>query len=142
MRVQVDGALAVLETYRAAVAARDVDGLVGLYAEDVHRFDTWEEADQVGVAAWREAVAQWLGAHADDVYEVQFDEGDAVAGDSVAFVRAVMTFRVLTDGVVTHEQVHRFTAGLAMQDGAWRIAHEHTSMPVAYAATMAEFRGG
>ena len=145
MSGQVDGVLAVLavlEAYRTAVAARDVDGLVGLYAEDVHRFDTWEEADHVGAAAWREAVGQWLGAHPDDVYEVGFDDVDAVAGDDMGFVRAVMTFRVLTDGVTTHEQVHRFTAVLAMRDGAWRTVHEHTSMPVAYAAEMAEFRGG
>lgn len=132
MNDQHNPASDILDAYATAVATRDVDTFIALYDEDSHRFDTWDQFEQTGNAGWREIVTDWFGSHPDEVFETRFDDVHTTVGDTIAFVRAVMTFSVLENGKPTHQQVNRFTAGLERKDGAWKIVHEHTSLPISY----------
>ena len=122
----------MLDSYAAAVRAKDVDAFVGLYADDVRTFDLWSEWSYDGKPAFREMVTEWFGSLPDDeVVAVEFDEIRTQAGEDVAAVSAFTTFAaVAADGTELRSMNNRLTWILRKDaDGAWRIAHEHTSAP-------------
>ena len=122
----------MLDSYAAAVRAKDVDAFVGLYADDVRTFDLWSEWSYDGKPAFREMVTEWFGSLPDDeVVAVEFDEVRTQAGEDVAAVSAFTTFAaVAPDGSELRSMNNRLTWILRKDaDGAWKIAHEHTSAP-------------
>jgi uncharacterized protein (TIGR02246 family) len=122
----------LLNAYAAAVRAKDVDALVGLYADDVRTFDLWSEWSYDGKPAFREMVTEWFGSLPDDeVVAVRFDDVRAQTGSDVAAVSAFTTFAaVAPDGTELRSMNNRLTWVLRKEpDGAWKIAHEHTSAP-------------
>jgi uncharacterized protein (TIGR02246 family) len=122
----------MLDHYAAAVRAKDVDALVGLYADDVRTFDLWSAWSYDGKPAFREMVTEWFGSLPDDeVVAVEFDEVRTQAGEDVAAVSAFTTFAaVAPDGTELRSMNNRLTWILRKDaDGAWKIAHEHTSAP-------------
>jgi uncharacterized protein (TIGR02246 family) len=122
----------MLDSYAAAVRAKDVDAFVGLYADDVRTFDLWGVWSYDGKPAFREMVTEWFGSLPDDeVVAVEFDEIRTQAGEDVAAVSAFTTFAaVAPDGTELRSMNNRLTWILRKDaDGAWKIAHEHTSAP-------------
>ena len=122
----------MLDSYAAAVRAKDVDAFVGLYADDVRTFDLWSEWSYDGKPAFREMVTEWFGSlPEDEVVAVEFDEVRTQAGEDVAAVSAFTTFAaVAPDGTELRSMNNRLTWILRKDaDGAWKIAHEHTSAP-------------
>jgi uncharacterized protein (TIGR02246 family) len=122
----------LLDAYAAAVRAKDVDAFVGLYADDVRTFDLWSEWSYDGKPALREMVSEWFGSLPDDeVVAVRFDDVRAQTGSDVAAVSAFTTFAaVAPDGTELRSMNNRLTWVLRKEpDGAWKIAHEHTSAP-------------
>jgi uncharacterized protein (TIGR02246 family) len=122
----------MLDSYAAAVRAKDVDAFVGLYADDVRTFDLWSEWSYDGKPAFREMVTEWFGSLPDDeVVAVEFDEIRTQAGEDVAAVSAFTTFAaVAPDGTELRSMNNRLTWILRKDaDGGWKIAHEHTSAP-------------
>ena len=122
----------MLEAYAAAVRAKDVDAFVALYADDVRTFDLWEQWSYDGKDAFRGMVAEWFGSLPDDeVVAVRFDDVRTQAGEDVAAVNAFTTFAAVSpDGTELRSMNNRLTWVLRKDaDGAWKIAHEHTSAP-------------
>ena len=122
----------LLNAYAHAVRAKDVDAFVGLYADDVRTFDLWEEWTYDGKDALRGMVADWFGSLPDDEeVAIRFDDVRTQTGDDVAAVSAFTTFAALSpDGTELRSMNNRLTWVLRKNaDGAWKIAHEHTSAP-------------
>jgi uncharacterized protein (TIGR02246 family) len=122
----------MLEAYAAAVRAKDVDVFVALYADDVRTFDLWEQWSYDGKDAFRGMVAEWFGSlPADEVVAVRFDDVRAQTGEDVAALSAFTTFAAESpDGTELRSMNNRLTWVLRKDaDGAWKIAHEHTSAP-------------
>jgi uncharacterized protein (TIGR02246 family) len=121
----------MLARYAAAVRAKDVDELVGLYAHDVRTFDLWSVWSYDGKPALRDMVAEWFGSLGTDVVAVEFDDVRSVIGDDVAAVSASTTYRGLSaEGEELRSMNNRLTWILRREsDGAWKIVHEHTSAP-------------
>ena len=122
----------VLEAYAAAVRAKDVDAFVGLYADDVRTFDLWSEWSYDGKGALRGMVAEWFGSLPDDeVVAVTFADVRTEPGTEVAAVSAFTRFAAeAADGTELRSMNNRLTWALRKEaDGAWKIAHEHTSAP-------------
>ena len=122
----------MLDRYAAAVRAKDVDAFVDLYADDVRTFDLWSEWSYDGKDALRGMVAEWFGSLGDDeVVVVRFDDVRTQPGTDVAAVNAFTTFAAETpDGTELRSMNNRLTWILRKDaDGAWKIAHEHTSAP-------------
>ena len=107
----------LLETYRAAVRAKDVDAFCALYDEDVVLFDMWGEWSYRGLPAWRRNVEQWFGSLGDELVGVDFDElevrgpvahmlvrysGLSAEGEELRALWSRMTW-VVVDGLVIHE---------------------------------------
>ena len=120
-----------LDAYAAAVRAKDVDAFLALYADDVRTFDLWSEWTYDGKDALRGMVSEWFGSLGQDVDAVEFDEVRTQTGDGVGAVSAFLTFRGLSpEGEELRSMNNRLTWVLQKDDdGAWKIAHEHTSAP-------------
>ena len=122
----------MLSAYAAAVRAKDADAFLDLYADDVRSFDLWERWSYDGKDALRAMVAEWFGSLPDDeVVEVSFDEVRTQPGEDVAAVSAFTTFAAVSPtGEKLRSMNNRLTWVLRRDaDGAWKIAHEHTSAP-------------
>src|SRR5881392_1549501 len=122
----------ILAAYADAAHAKDVDAFVGLYSDDVRTFDLWEQWTYDGKDALRAMVAEWFGSlPADEEVAIRFDDVRTQAGSDVAAVSAFTTFAAVSpDGTELRSMNNRLTWVLRKNaDGAWKIAHEHTSAP-------------
>ena len=83
----------MLNAYADAVRAKDVDGFVGLYTDDVRNFDLWSEWSYDGKDALRGMVAEWFGSlPEDEVVAVRFDDVRPQSGTDVVAVSGFTTF--------------------------------------------------
>lgn len=121
----------MLEAYAAAVRAADVEAFLGLYEDGVRTFDLWSEWSYDGRPALRGMVEEWFGSLGTDTVEVEFDEVRTQGGNDVGALSAFLTFRGLSEeGEELRSMNNRLTWVLRKDgDGAWKIAHEHTSAP-------------
>jgi uncharacterized protein (TIGR02246 family) len=129
-RAMSDPARQVLDAYRAAVLAKDVDALVALYDPDVRIFDMWGEWSYDDAAAWRKNVEGWFGSLGSETVGVDFDDVRTIASGDLVVAQAFVTYRGLSaEGKELRAMQNRLTVTLAKKDGAWRIVHEHSSSP-------------
>jgi uncharacterized protein (TIGR02246 family) len=121
----------MLDSYTAAVFARDVDAFVALYDDDVRVFDLWAVWSFDGRDAWRNAVAGWFGSLGAERVVVDVSEVRTTVADDLAIAHAVVTFKSMSaDGSALHAMQNRFTWALRRKEGAWKIIHEHSSAPI------------
>ena len=119
------------DAYAAAVNAKDVGAFSALYADDVHIFDAWEHWQYSGIDAWRAMAAGWFGSLGDETVEVSFDEVGSAVGQDAALGHAAVTFAAVSAaGERLRAMTNRFSVGLQMRDGAWKVVHEHSSLPI------------
>ena len=117
---------AVIDDWARAMRAKDVDGVMAHYAADSVTFDLAPPlfstgADAKGLQAW---FATWEGPIG---YEIRYLS--VTAGDDVAFCHGLNRLSgTKTDGEKA-DVWFRLTLGLRKLGGAWRIAHQHESVP-------------
>jgi len=120
----------MLELYAAAVDAKDVEGFLALYADDVRSFDLWERWSYDGKEELRPMVEEWFGSLGDDTVRVEFDEVREENGDELSSLSAFTTFRgISASGEELRSMNNRLTWVLRKDGDAWKIVHEHTSAP-------------
>lgn len=122
---------ALVDAYRAAVFARDVDALAALYDPEVRVFDTWGRWSYDGRPAWRAMLAEWLGSLGTERVRVEMDEVRAEVTPELAVAHAFVTYQGLSaEGQPLRAMTNRLTWIVRRREGAWRIVHEHTSAPI------------
>jgi uncharacterized protein (TIGR02246 family) len=120
-----------LDSYAAAVHAKDVDAFTALYTDNVHIYDSWGQWQYTGIEAWRSMASEWFSSLGDERVQVEFNDVQSVAGEKVAFGHAAVTFAgVSADGDRLRAMTNRFTICLEKKDDAWKISHEHSSLPI------------
>jgi ketosteroid isomerase-like protein len=130
--------LQAIETYRAAVFAKDVDALVALYDPNVRTFDLWAQWSYDGIDAWRAMVAGWFEALGPDRVVVRFDHVQMRVAQDFAVVHAFVTYTGMSaEGQALRSMNNRLTWALLQKSGAWKIVHEHTSVPIDHETTKA-----
>jgi uncharacterized protein (TIGR02246 family) len=131
----------LLDAYRDAVDAKDVDAFVAIFADDVRVFDMWGTWSHDGIDAWREMTEGWFGSLGDERVRVDFDDVQTTVGEDVAVLSAFVTFAGLSaDGEELRSMNNRLTWGLRTVDGTWKVVHEHTSAPVEMATGKVDLR--
>jgi len=121
----------VIEGYKAAVLAKDVDAFVGLYGQEVRVFDTWGEWSYEGVAAWRQVVQRWFASLGEELVAVSAEDIQVAGGQNLAMASAIVTYAAISStGEALRAMQNRLTWALAREGDNWRIVHEHTSAPV------------
>ena len=122
----------ILDDYRAAVLARDVEGFMRLYAPEVRVFDAWSHWLHAGADAWRPVVESWFASLESERVRVDFEDVLAVSGTDISSVSAVVTYTALSArGEPLRSMQNRITWVLREVGHVLRIVHEHTSVPIA-----------
>lgn len=126
-----DRVLRVIDGYVAAVLAKDVDAFVALYDRDLRAFDTWGRWSYDGIDAWRAMVAGWFGSLGEERVIVEVADLRTQVADGLVTAQAFFTYRAeAADGRTLRAMQNRLTWVLVHKDAAWKIAHEHTSVPL------------
>ncbi len=121
----------ICAAYSAAVYAKDVGAFVALYDPEVHVFDMWGEWSYDGLGAWRGMVIAWFGSLGDERVKVEMEGIETLAGDDIGVAYGFITYKGLSaQGKELRAMQNRFTWVLRRRDGAWKIAHEHSSAPI------------
>ncbi len=118
----------LLDEWRAAICARDLDRLMPHYAPDVLFFDAVPPFQHRGADAYRstwEAMFPFLPPRlASEVREVEITvSGDLVVMHCLQRLTNAETGEAATCGWV------RVTVSYQRQQGAWKVIHEHVSVP-------------
>ena len=118
----------VIETWAAAVRARDYGGILANHTPSFVMFDVPLPFQSVGLEEYKKTWNLFFGWSS---RPVRFDirEMTVVAGSDVAFAFARMGCYT-PDAEGNPEPLDfRLTIGLRKIDGRWLIAHEHHSVP-------------
>ena len=135
--------LQVLEAYKAAVLAKDVEAFLALYDDQVHVFDLWGAWSLHGIDAWRSMAVGWFASVGDERIIVDIDQASSTCFSELAIGHAFLTYTAISvDGRELRSLDNRITAALRKVDGIWRIFHEHTSVPIDHASAKAMLRRG
>jgi ketosteroid isomerase-like protein len=121
----------LLAAYTAAIRAKDARAAVSRYARDVVaydlapplRIDADAERDPANIQRWFDT---WDGPIVSEARDLEI-----VVGDDVAYAFGL---RHMTGTKTDGERVDlwfRATACFRREDGAWKIAHVHNSVPFA-----------
>jgi ketosteroid isomerase-like protein len=129
----------VLDDYKAAVWAKDVEAFVALYDAEVRVFDMWGVWSQVGLAAWRAMAVGWFGSLGTERVAVEFSEVQASVSAELAIVHAFVRYAAIgADDEPLRALDNRMTLALRRDaGGAWKVVHEHTSAPLDHSTTQA-----
>jgi uncharacterized protein (TIGR02246 family) len=121
----------IFDVYKTAVFAKDVDGFIALYDQNVCVFDMWGKWSYNGVEAWRGMVADWFGSLGKDRVAVDVGDVQTIMAHDVAVAYALVTYKgASAEGRELRAMHNRLTWVLKQKDSAWKIVHEHTSAPV------------
>lgn len=138
-----DPFLQIMEAYRAAVLAKDVEAFLALYDTEVHVFDLWGSWSLHGLEAWRGMAVEWFASVGEEWIVVDIDQAWSTCSGDLAIGHAFLTYTAISaDGRELRSLDNRITAAMRRVDGAWKIFHEHTSAPIDHAATKAILRRG
>jgi ketosteroid isomerase-like protein len=123
----------VLESYAAAVEAKNIDALMRLYDPGARVFDLWGIWSYDGAEAWRRAVEGWFASLGSERVKVAFEAVVASGGRDFAAVSAIVTYAgVSAAGEPLRSMQNRLTWALRSSGHVLRIVHEHTSAPIGF----------
>lgn len=123
----------VLETYKAAVYAKDVSAFIRLYDPKVRVFDTWGVWSYEGASSWQMAVEAWFTSLGTEKVKVSFSEVQTSGSSDFAVVSAIVTYTGLSaQGAQLRAMQNRLSWCLKTTGHVLRIIHEHTSAPVGF----------
>jgi ketosteroid isomerase-like protein len=133
-----DPFLQVLDLYKAAVRAKDVDAFLAIYDDDVHVFDMWGTWSLRGIEAWRNIAVDWFSSLGTEQVVVSADEVTTTRIGQMAVGHAILTYTAMSaEGKKLRSLNNRITVALRRTGEAWKIFHEHTSAPIDHQSTKA-----
>lgn len=119
----------LLQGFAAAFRAKNIDGVMSLFAPGIVSFDLAPPLRCVGAEAlrrhWEATFAPFEGPLAYEIHELAIE-----VGDGLAFSHSLNHMRgTLAEGHTT-ERWLRWTACFRQIDSRWRVIHEHVSVPI------------
>jgi uncharacterized protein (TIGR02246 family) len=119
----------LIDGFQRAIRAKDLGGVLSVYAPDIVSFDLVPPMQHVGIAAyrrpWEETFASFEGPIGYEVSDLHI-----TATDEVAFSHSLNRMRGTTkDGQRISVWV-RWTACFRRLDGRWLVTHEQVSVPI------------
>ena len=133
--------LQVLEDYKAAVWAKNVDSFVALYDRDTVVFDMWGAWSHNGIAAWRPAAEGWFASLGKERVKVDFSDAQTIVAADLAVIHAFATYQAVdADGLELRSMDNRLTMTLRREADGWKIVHQHTSSPIEAGTAQVMFR--
>jgi uncharacterized protein (TIGR02246 family) len=119
----------LIETLNEAARRKDLKGVMACYANDVVAYDLMPPLETRGAETysknWREAFDMSEGP-----FNIEVSKMTIHAGGDVAFAHALEHITGMGKDGKKFDMYMRSTLGLRKIDGAWRIVHEHGSVPL------------
>lgn len=119
----------LIDGFQQAIRAKDLGGVLAVYAPDIVSFDLVPPMQHVGIAAyrrpWEETFASFEGPIGYQVSDLH-----VTATDEVAFSHSLNQMSGTMKGGQTVSLWVRWTACFRKLDGRWLIIHEQVSVPV------------
>ena len=123
----------VLESYKSAVFARDIEAFMRLYDPGVRVFDAWGVWSYEGSAAWQTAIEGWFTSLGTERVKVSFDDVQSSGSREWAVVSAIVTYAAVSaQGAPLRAMQNRLSWALKTTGHVLRIVHEHTSAPIGF----------
>ena len=127
-----------IEGYVEALRARDIDGVMSIYAPELVSFDLVPPLQYVGADVYRNHwLAGWSMLQGAMGYEVA--DLDITVGDDVAFTRSLNRSSATLSTGQKAELWLRWTTCLRNFGGKWLFVHMHVSVPFDVATGRAMF---
>lgn len=120
---------AFLARRAAAQQAKDIDGLMSCYAPDAVYYDVVPPLRFAGTAAIRGNFLRWFDGYAGPI-GLETHDLTLVAGDDAAFAHMLHLDSGEREGGHQRAIWVRESVCLRRAGGAWRITHEHVSIPI------------
>ncbi|WPN46092.1 MULTISPECIES: YybH family protein [unclassified Pseudomonas] len=118
----------LIDSYRQAVMAKDVDRVMALYADDIVSFDAVKALQFKGKEAyrahWQECMEMCPGPHLFEFHEVSIE-----TSETLAFAHWLAHCGGTNDKGETQACWMRVSACYRQDGGLWQIVHEHWSSP-------------
>ena len=128
-RKDVDAIKARYSDWERAFAAKDVNGVMALYAPDVIAYDIVPPLQFVGAGDYRKDYATFFGAFKGPL-KITDPSMHVEQSGAVAFAFGLERLRGTTTNGTRVDMWVRFTDGWKLENGRWLVAHEHVSVPV------------
>lgn len=123
----------LIDSYRVAVYAKDVDAFMKLYSPTVRVFDAWGVWLYDDAESWQRAVEGWFASLGAERVKVVFDDVLKAGTADLATVSAVVTYgAVSAQGEPLRSMQNRLSWTLRTSGHVLRIVHEHTSAPIGF----------
>ena len=118
----------LIADWARALEARDLDALFASYAENVVLFDVKPPFRLRGVDAYR---AMWQAClpYFPARFAIEHRDLDVTATGDAAFAYGLVHIRPIGEESKAGQTWLRATICYARVDGAWRVVHEHVSVP-------------
>jgi uncharacterized protein (TIGR02246 family) len=118
----------LLEQWERALVARDLDGMLALYAPDVVFFDAVPPYQRKGAAEYRAAWENMM-PHLPPDLAVETREAGLVVSGEAAFAHCLTLLSNAKTGEPATCGWVRVTICFQRRQGQWRVVHEHVSVP-------------
>ena len=119
----------VIEGGVEAVRARDIDGVMSIYAQEVVSFDIVPPLRHIGADALRKLWEEVFSVYQCPIY-YEIHDLNITVGDDVAFIHSLNRINgTLNTGQKTDLWL-RWTACFCKINGKWLIVHHQNSVPV------------
>jgi ketosteroid isomerase-like protein len=120
----------IIEAWADAVRRHDLSGILAHHEQDIVMFDVPPPLQSRGMNEYKKTWDLFFKYHKPS-QAFDIEELAITAGKDVAFAAAIMRCGSGTSIGPPEEAgfLFRLTIGLRNVDGAWRIAHEHHSVP-------------
>jgi uncharacterized protein (TIGR02246 family) len=121
----------VCENYTRTVLDKNAEGFLSLYDPAARVFDTWVVWSFEGEQDRRKTIEQWFSSLGEESVAVTFDRLQATVTGELAILTARVVYAAISaSGVELRSMQNRLTWVLKPDNGAWKILHEHTSVPI------------
>ncbi|WP_445785728.1 YybH family protein [Stratiformator vulcanicus] len=119
---------AVIGRWCETLSARDLDGLMELYAEDFVLYDAIPPYVSRGLAAYRQNWEQCLPYFPDE-FGFDIREKEIEISDGLAVVHFILNFTSPEENHPATQTWMRATSCLRKTDTGWKYFHDHVSVP-------------
>jgi uncharacterized protein (TIGR02246 family) len=117
-----------LDRWTKAFAAKDVDAIMALYADDVVAYDVVPPLQYVGKAEYRSDYLQFLSQYGDNV-KVEVRDLHVGANGDLGYAAGLELISGTLKGGQKSELWVRFTSLFRKSGGRWLDFHDHVSVP-------------
>ena len=119
----------LIDLFQQAIRAKDLGGVLSVYAPDIVSFDLVPPMQHVGIAAyrrpWEDTFASFEGPIGYQVSDLHI-----TATDEVAFSHSLNRMSGTTKGGQAISMWVRWTACFRKLGGKWLVTHEQVSVPI------------